>query len=215
MFILQDHDKEVKSKYKELRRLRSHVEKLCSFSCPDDHTMLQNKAEDCLQLYQEASQVISQRQETLPHLKVFLELHAAASKVVCRLRQLVEATGNIDKSKSEVLKKELGEVIQDVSKLESTACTLDTSLTKAQYHLKHDGSEQRTSCRSIADNLCIELESIQSLLGMKQSEAEALAALHKSIMEHKEQLLKNIEDIEERADKEGLKEPSLQEIQQR
>lgn len=215
MFLLQDHDKEVKSKYKDLKRLRSHVEKLCSFSWPDDHTVFQNKAEDCLQLYQEASQVISQRLGTLPHLKVFLELHAAASKALYHLRQMVETTGNIDKSKSEVLKKELCKVIQDVSKLESTAGTLDASLTKAHYHLKHDGSEQRTSCRSIADNLCIELESTQALLGTKQSEAEALAALHKSIMEHKEQLLKSIEDIEERADKEGLKEPSLQEIQQR
>uniref|UniRef100_A0A8D0G5X2 Uncharacterized protein n=1 Tax=Sphenodon punctatus TaxID=8508 RepID=A0A8D0G5X2_SPHPU len=34
-------------------------------------------------------------------------------------------------------------------------------------------------------------------------------------MERKEQLLKNIEDIEERADKEGLKESTFQALQQR
>ena len=128
---------------------------------------------------------------------------------------MVETTGNIDKTKSEMLEKLLSELIQDVNKLESTAFSLDTSLTKAQYHLKHGSSEQRTSCRNIADSVCIELESIQSLLGTKQSEAEALGVLYASIMERKERLLKSIEDLEERADKEGLKEPSLQEIQQR
>ncbi|XP_060128741.1 nesprin-1 isoform X4 [Zootoca vivipara] len=211
----KEHRMEVEGKFKELQSLKSHVEKLCSFSRPEDHSVFQNKAEDCLQLYQEASQVISRRQDALPHLKAFLELHAAASQVLHHLRQMVETTGNMDKSKSEVLEKELSEVIQDVSKLESTAASLDTSLTKAQYHLKHGSSEQRNSCRSISDNICVELESIQSLLGTKQSEAEALGALHKSVMERKEQLLKSIEDIEERADKEGLNEPSLQEVQQR
>lgn len=206
---------EVEGKFKELQSLKSHVEKLCSFSRPEDHSVFQNKAEDCLQLYQEASQVISRRQDVLPHIKAFLELHTAASQVLHHLRHMVETTGNMDKSKSEVLEKELSEVIQDVSKLESTAASLDTSLTKAQYHLKHGSSEQRISCRSIADNICIELEYVQSLLGTKQSEAEALGALHRSVMERKEQLLKSIEDIEERADKEGLNEPSLQEVQQR
>lgn len=206
---------EVEAKYKEFQDLKSHVKKLCSFSWPEEHSIFQNKVEDCFQLYQEASQVIKCRQESLSHLKVFLELHAAASHILQNLRQMVETTGNIDKSKSQALEKELSNIIQDVSKLESTAASLDASLTKAQYHLKHGSSEQRTTCRNIADSLCIELESIQSLLGTKQSEAEALGALHKSVMEHKEQLLKSIEDLEERADKEGLKEPSLQEIQQR
>lgn len=128
---------------------------------------------------------------------------------------MVESTGKIDKTKSDVLEKLLSEVIQNVNELESTAAGLDASLTKAQYHLKHGSSEQRASCRSIADSVCIELESIQSLLGTKQSEAEALGVLYASIMDRKERLLKSIEDLEERADKEGLKEPSLQEIQQR
>ncbi|XP_078239370.1 nesprin-1 isoform X9 [Pogona vitticeps] len=211
----KDHKTEVEEKYEELKSLKSHAEKLCSFSRPEDHSVFQNKAEDCVQLYHEARQVISRRQEVLPHLKAFLELHSSASNKLHHLRQMVETTGNIDKTKSEVLEKLLSEVIQDVNKLESTAASLDTSLTKAQYHLKHGSSEQRTSCRNIADSVCIELESIQSLLGTKQSEAEALGVLYASIMERKERLLKSIEDLEERADKEGLKEPSLQEIQQR
>ncbi|KAH0622390.1 hypothetical protein JD844_024656, partial [Phrynosoma platyrhinos] len=211
----KDHKKEVEGKSKELQSLKSHVEKLCSFSRPEDHSVFQNKAEDCLQLYQEASQVIIRRQDVLPHLKTFLELHSATLHMLQHLRQTVETTGNINKSKSEVLEKELSEVIQAVSKLESTAASLDASLTKAQYHLKHGSSEQRTSCRNIADCVCIELESIQSLLGTKQNEAEALRALHTSVKERKEHLLKSIEDLEERADKEGLKEPTLQEVQQR
>lgn len=206
---------EVEAKCKELQALKGHVKKLCCFSWPEDHSIFQSKVEGCLQLYQEASQVINCRQESLSHLKLFLELHGASSHILHHLRQMVETTGNIDKTKSQALEKELSNIIQDVSKLESTAAGLDASLTKAQYHIKHGSSEQRTSCRNIADSLCIELESIQSLLGTKQSEAEALRALHKSVMEQKEQLLKSIEDLEERADQEGLKEPSLQEIQQR
>lgn len=205
----------MEGKDKELQSLKSHVEKLCSFTQPEDHSVFQNKVEDCLQLYQEADRVISRRQDVLPHLKAFLELHISASHVLHQLRQKVETTKNMDKLKSETLKKKLSDVIQEVNKLESTAASLDVSLTKAHYHLKQGNSEQRSSCSNIADNVCIELESIQSLLGSKQSEAEALSALCSSILERKEHLLKRIEDLEERADKEGLKEPNLQELQQR
>ncbi|KAL7987671.1 hypothetical protein Chor_006590, partial [Crotalus horridus] len=211
----KEHKLEVEGKDKELQSLKSHVEKLCSFTQPEDHSVFQNKVEDCLQLYQEAVQVISRRQDVLPHLKAFLELHISASHVLHQLRQKVETTKNIDKLKSETLKKQLSDVVQDVNKLESTAANLDVSLTKAHYHLKQGNSEQRSSCSNIADNIGIELESIQSLLGSKQSEAEALSALRSSILERKEHLLKRIEDLEERADKEGLKEPNLQEVQQR
>ncbi|KAM7172376.1 nesprin-1 isoform 3-T4 [Macrochelys suwanniensis] len=211
----QDHSVEVESKKQELQSLREHVEKLCSFSRPEDHYMLQGKAEDCFQLFQEASQITSRRQEALNQLGVFLELHAAASSVLHHLRQTVETTGNMDKAKSELLEKELRDVVQDINKLAPAAISLDGALTKAQYHLRHGSSEQRTSCRAVSDNLCLELESVQNLLGTKQSEAEALGALQKSFVERKEQMLKSIEDIEERADKEGLKEPTLQALQQR
>ncbi|XP_025939722.1 nesprin-1-like [Apteryx rowi] len=211
----KDHLKEVESKKQQLQSLKEHVEKLCSFSCPDDHQTLQGKTEDCFQIFQEASQITSQRQEALEQLWVFLELHSATSGVLHQLRQTVEKTGNIDKAKSELLEKQLHDVIQDLNKLESVAISLDGSLTKAQYHLKHGVSEQRTSCRAVINNLCLELEAVQNLLGTKQSEAEALGALRKSFVERKEQLLKSIEDTEERADKEGLKEATLQALQQR
>ncbi|XP_010018863.1 PREDICTED: nesprin-1-like, partial [Nestor notabilis] len=211
----KNHSMEVESKKQQLQSLKEQVDKLCSFSCPEDQQTLQGKTEDCFQIFQEASQITSQRQEALDQLQVFLELHSAASRVLHQLRQTVEKTGNMDKAKSELLEKELNDVIQNLKKLESVAISLDGSLTKAQYHLKHSISEQRTSCRAVVDNLYLELEAVQNLLGTKQSEAEALGALQRSFMEHKEKLLKSVDDIEEKADKEGLKEATLQALQQR
>lgn len=206
---------EVESKKQELQSLKEHVRKLGSFSSPEDQQTLQGKTDDCFQIFQEASQITSQRQDALDQLRVFLELHSAASGVLHQLRQTVEKTGNMDKAKSELLERELNGVIKDLNKLESDAVSLDGSLTKAQYHLKHSISGQRTSCRAMVDNLGVELEAVQNLLGTKQSEAEALGALQRSFMERKEQLLKSIEDTEEKADKEGLKETTLQALQQR
>uniref|UniRef100_A0A1A8H4I9 Spectrin repeat containing, nuclear envelope 1b n=1 Tax=Nothobranchius korthausae TaxID=1143690 RepID=A0A1A8H4I9_9TELE len=54
-----------------------------------------------------------------------------------------------------------------------------------------------------------ELDAVRNLLGSKQSEAEALGALWASFRQRKEQLLKAVEDIEEKADHQTLKEPSL------
>lgn len=206
---------EVESKKQELQSLKEHVKKLGSFSSPEDQQTLQEKTEDCFQIFQEASQITSQRQEALDQLRIFLEHHSAISGVLLQLRQTVEKTGNMDKAKSELLEKELNGVIKDLNKLESDAISFDGSLTKAQYHLKHSISGQRTSCRAMVDNLGVELEAVQNLLGTKQSEAEALGALQRSFMERKEQLLKSIEDTEEKADKEGLKETTLQALQQR
>ncbi|KFQ93584.1 Nesprin-1, partial [Nipponia nippon] len=211
----KNHSMEVESKKQQLQSLKEHVDKLCSFSCPEDQQTLQGKTEDCFQIFQEARQITCQRQKALDQLRVFLELHSAASGVLHQLRQTVEKTGNMDKAKSELLEKEFNDVIQDLNKLESVAISLDGSLTKAQYHLKHSISEQRISCRAVVDNLCLELEAVQNLLGTKQSEAEALGALRRSFMERKEQLLKSIEDTEEKADKEGLNEATLQALQQR
>ncbi|KAM6126873.1 nesprin-1-like [Pterocles gutturalis] len=211
----KNHTMEVESRKQQLQSLKEHVDKLCSVSCPEDRQTLQGKTEDCFQLFQEASQITSQRQEALDQLRVFLELHSAASGVLHQLRQTVEKTGNMDQAKSKLLEKELGDIIQHLNKLESVAISLDGTLTKAQYHLKHSISEQRTSCRAVVDNLCLELEAVQNLLGTKQSEAEALGALRRSFMERKEQLLKSVEDTEEKADKEGLKEATLQALQQR
>ncbi|XP_010119459.1 PREDICTED: nesprin-1-like, partial [Chlamydotis macqueenii] len=207
--------KTTKEKFEELDERWKALPQAVDKSCPEDQQTLQGKTEDCFQIFQEASQITRQRQEALDQLQVFLELHSAASGGLHHLRQTVEKTGNMDKTKSELLEKELNDVIKDLNKLESVAISLDGSLTKAQYHLKHGISEQRTSCRAVVDNLCLELDAVQNLLGAKQSEAEALGALRRSFMERREQLLKSIEDTEEKADKEGLKEATLQALQQR
>ncbi|XP_038626046.1 nesprin-1 isoform X2 [Tachyglossus aculeatus] len=211
----KDHSVEVEGKKEEMLSLKGHLGKLCSFSRGEDHHILQSKTEDCFQLFQEACQIIERRQLALTQIGNFLQLHASLSGVLQRLRQTVEATSSMDKAQSDLLKKDLNDAIQDTKKLEATAIGLDGVLSKAQYHLKSSTSEQRTSCRATADQLSLQLEAIQNLLGTKQGEAEALGLLKKAFMDHKEELLKCIEDIEERTDKERLKEPTRQALQQR
>ncbi|KAM5166613.1 nesprin-1 isoform 3-T3 [Callospermophilus lateralis] len=211
----KDHAAEIENKKGELQSLQSHLAKLGSLGRAEDLHLLQGKAEDCLQLSEEATQVVERRQLALSQLAEFLQTHASLSGVLHQLRQTVEATNSMNKKQSDLLEKDLGDAIRDVKALESTAIGLDGLLTKAQYHLKSGSGEQRTSCRATADQLCAELERIQNLLGTKQSEADALAVLKKAFEDQREELLKSIEDIEERADKEGLKEPTRQALQQR
>lgn len=198
-----------------MQSLQGHLAKLGTLGRAEDLHVLQGKAEDCFQLFEEASQVVERRQLALVQLAGFLQSHTSLSEALHRLRQTVEATNSMNKKQTDLLEKDLHDAIQDMKTLESTAIGLDGILTKAQYHLKCGSSEQRTSCRTSADHLCLELERIQNLLGTKQSEADALAALKKAFHDQKEELLKSIEDIEERADKEHLKEPSRQALQQR
>lgn len=73
----------------------------------------------------------------------------------------------------------------------------------------------RTSCRVLADGLSGELDMVRNLVGTKQSEAEALGVLWSSFRQRKEQLLKSVEDIEEKADHQSLREPSPLALQQR
>ncbi|EPQ19233.1 Nesprin-1 [Myotis brandtii] len=211
----KDHAAEVESKRGELQSLQGHLAKLGALGRAEDLHVLQGKAEDCFQLFEEAGQVVERRQLALAQLAGFLQSHTSLSEALHRLRQTVEATNSMNKKQTDLLEKDLHDAIQDVKTLESTAIALDGILTKAQYHLKCGSSEQRTSCRTSADHLCLELERIQNLLGTKQSEADALAALKKAFHDQKEELLKSIEDIEERADKERLKEPTRQALQQR
>ncbi|KAM9666884.1 nesprin-1 isoform 11-T14 [Trichechus inunguis] len=211
----KDHAAEVESKKGDMKSLQGYLAKLASLGCADDLHLLQGKVEDCFQLFEEASQVVERRQLALCQLAEFLHSHASLSGVLHQLRQTVEATNSMNKKQSDLLEKGLNDAIQDAKTLESTAIGLDGVLTKAQYHLKSGSSEQRTSCRAMADQLCLELERIQNLLGTKQSEADALAVLKKAFLDQKEELLKSIEDIEERTDKEQLKEPTQQALQQR
>ena len=117
----------------------------------------------------------------------------------------------MNKKQSDLLERDLNDAIRNVKTLESAAISLDGLLTKAQYHLKSGGSEQRASCRATSDHLSVELERIQNLLGTKQSEADALAVLKKAFRDQKEELLKSIEDIEERTDRERLKDLNYEE----
>ncbi|KAB1275410.1 Nesprin-1 [Camelus dromedarius] len=211
----KDHAAEVESKKGELQSVQGHLAKLGALGRAEDLHLLQGKAEDCFQLFEEASQVVERRQLALSQLAAFLQSHTSLSGVLHRLRQTVEATSSMNKQQSDLLEKDLNDALQDAKTLESTAISLDGLLTKAQYHLRSGGSEQRTSCRTTVDQLCFELERIQNLLGTKQSEADALAVLKKAFHDQKEELLKSIEDIEERAEKERLKEPTRQALQQR
>lgn len=198
-----------------MQSLQGHLAKLGSLGRAEDLHLLQGKAEDCFQLFEEASQVVERRQLALSHLAEFLQSHASLSGILHQLRQMVEATNSMNKNESDLIEKDLNDALQDAKALESAAVSLDGILSKAQYHLKSGSSEQRTSCRATADQLCGEVERIQNLLGTKQSEADALAVLKKAFQDQKEELLKSIEDIEERTDKERLKEPTRQALQQR
>ncbi|XP_037056262.1 nesprin-1 isoform X2 [Peromyscus leucopus] len=209
----KDHAAEIEKKRAEAQSLQSHLAKLRSLGRAEDLHPLQIKADDCFQLFEEASQVVERRKLALTQLAEFLQSHASASTLLHQLRQTVEATKSMSRKQSDSLKKDLHDAIQDVKALEPSAISLDGILTKAQYHLK--SAEQRTSCRATTDQLSLEVERIQNLLGTKQSEADALAMLKKAFQEQKEELLRSIEDVEERADQERLKEPTRQALQHR
>ncbi|RXM34120.1 Nesprin-1 [Acipenser ruthenus] len=199
----------------EKQSLQDQVGSLCSACIIDDHHPLQVRKEDCFQLFREAEQVVERRKEVLKDLEAFLQTRKAAMSVLHRLKQTVESASNWDKGKAESLQQDLKDIIPDIHKLETLSVNLDGALSKAQYHIREDSAEHRTSCRALADLLGAELEMVQNLLGTKQSEAEAIGALWNSFKERKEQLLKSIEDIEEKADKVELKEPTLVALQQR
>lgn len=211
----QDHATEIEKKRGEAESLQGHLAKLRSLGQAEDLHPLQIKVDDCSQLFEEASLVVERRKLALTQLAEFLQSHASASTLLHQVRQTVETTKSMSKKQSESLKKDLDDAIRDVKALEPSAISLDGILTKAQYHLKGGSPEQRTSCRATTDQLTLEVERIQNLLGTKQSEADALAILKKAFQDQKEELLRSIEDIEERTDRERLKELTRQALQHR
>ncbi|XP_055471872.1 nesprin-1 isoform X4 [Psammomys obesus] len=211
----KDHAAEAEKKRGEVQSLQGHLAKLRSLGRAEDVQPLQSKADDCFRLFEEASQVVERRKLALMKLADFLQSHSSVSTLLQQLRQTVEAAKSMNKQQSDSLKKGLNDAIQDVKALESCAIILDGTLTKAQFHLRSGSPEQRTSCRATTDQLSLEVERIQNLLGTKQSEADALAVLRKAFQGQKEELLRSIEDIEERADKERLKEPTREALQHR
>ncbi len=194
--------------------LQQQTKTLCDVCDPAEVHQLQGRWESSLQPYMEAHQLVELRGESLEKLEAFLHTHSVAAGVLQGLRQTVESAGSWDKSRVDELQKDLEAIVPDISRLETLAVNLDGSLCKAHLHLMN-GKDTRSSCRSLADSLSVELDTVRNLLGSKQSEAEALGALWSSFRQRKEQLLKTVEDIEEKADKQGLKEPNVHTLQQR
>lgn len=194
--------------------LEQQTEKLRECCGPGDAQHLQSRAENCLQPYLEAQHIAELQLECLEKLETFLQTHSVAGGVLRGLRQTVESAGSWDRGRVEELQQELAIIVPDISHLETEAVSLDSSLCKSHLHIGSDEGSH-TSCRMLADSLSAELDAVRNLLGTKQSEAEALGALWTSFRQRKEQLLKAVEDIEEKADHQSFKEPSLHALQQR
>lgn len=194
--------------------LEQQTEKLCQLCEPSDAQLLNKKVDSCLQPYVEAQHITEQQLECLERLEAFLHTHSVAAGVLQGLKQTVESAGSWDRGKVEELQQELATIVPDISHLETLAVNLDSSLCKSHLHIGVDDGS-RKSCRMLADTLSAELDAVKTLLGTKQSEAEALGALWTSFRQRKEQLLKAVEDIEEKADQQRLKEPTMHALQQR
>lgn len=144
-----------------------------------------------------------------------------AAGVLRGLRQTVESAGSWERSRVQELQQDLSEIVPDIGRLEALAVSLDASLCKSHLHLSDSagggqaGTGARTTCRALADLLGAELEAVRSQLGAKQSEAEELGALWTAFRQRREQLLKSVEDLEQQAEQQGLKEPSVTALQQR
>ncbi|TSO25166.1 Nesprin-1 [Bagarius yarrelli] len=204
----------LRSENSKREHLQQQTKSLCASCEPVEQHHLQSRLENSLQPYIQAQQLVMQRGESVEKLEAFLQTHSVAAGVLRGLRNTVESAGNWDKSRVDELQQDLEGIIPDISRLESLAISLDSSLCKAHLHLV-DTNGARTLCRSLADTLSTELDGVKTLLGSKQSEAEALGALWTSFRQRKEQLLKSVEDIEEKADQQSLKEPNLLTLQQR
>lgn len=195
--------------------LEQQTEKLCQFCESGDAQLLRSRAESGLQPYLEARQIAELQLECLERLEAFLQTHNVAAGVLRGLKHTVESAGSWDRGKVEELQQELATIVPDISQLEALAVNLDSSLCKSHLHMGADEGSSRKSCRMMADSLSAEMDALRNLLGTKQSEAEALGALWTSFRQRKEQLLKAVEDIEEKADHQSFKEPSVHALQQR
>lgn len=194
--------------------MEQQTEKLCQLCEPGDAQLLRSRADGSLQPYVEARHVAELQLECLERLEAFLQTHSMASGVLRGLRQTVESAGSWDRGRVEELQQELSTIVPDINQLETLAANLDSSLCKSHLHICADEGS-RKSCRMLADSLSAELDAVRNLLGTKQNEAEALGALWTSFRQRKEQLLKAVEDIEEKGDHQSFKEPSLHALQQR
>uniref|UniRef100_A0A8C7M5B3 Spectrin repeat containing nuclear envelope protein 1 n=1 Tax=Oncorhynchus kisutch TaxID=8019 RepID=A0A8C7M5B3_ONCKI len=198
--------------HSQWREWNDRESSLLSFSSPEAQQQLQGQREDCLQPLSEAQHLLLLRGESLAELGVFLKSHGAAAGEVRGLREAVEGRGSWDRSKAEELHHGLGEVAGDVARLEAQAVGLDGRLSKAHLHLSGPG-QGRTSCRGQAVALMVALEGVQRGLGWRQSQAEALGALWTSFRERREEVMRSLRELEERARQEGARESSVQAFQ--
>lgn len=194
--------------------LEQQTEKLCQMCESADAQLLHSRVESCLQPYVEAQKLVALQLECLERLEAFMQTHGVVVGVLRGLKQTVESAGSWDRGRVEELQQELATIVPDISHLESLAVNLDSSLSKGHLHISTEDGSHKTCCM-LADSISAELDAVRNLLGSKQSEAEALGVLWTSFRQQKEQLLKAVEDIEEKADQQALKEPSLHGLQQR
>lgn len=214
VWLLQETQAALQKQSSVRQSLEQQTEKLCQFCEPGDAQLLRSRAESCLQPFVESQHIAELQVECLERLESFLQTHSVAAGVLRGLRQTVESAGSWDRGRVEELQQELATIVPDINQLETLAVNLDSSLCKSHLHIGADEGS-RKSCRMLADSLSAELDAVRNLLGTKQSEAEALGALWTSFRQRKEQLLKAVEDIEEKADHQSFKEPSLHALQQR
>nr|XP_019953051.1 PREDICTED: nesprin-1-like [Paralichthys olivaceus] len=221
---LKEHEMQLQA-YASLREtLHQRESSLLRSSTPGAQQQLQGWKEDSLQPLKESQRLLLLRKEGLTELKTFFEKHGTAAEVVHRLHEAVEGRGSWDRSKAEELHHGIGEVANDVARLEAQAVRLDGQLSKAHLHLsgaEWQGSRDtshpqgRTSCRGQAVALTMALEEVQRGVGWRQSEADALGALWSSFRERREEVMKNLKKLEDEVTQERPRESSVQAFQNR
>ncbi|CAM9192469.1 unnamed protein product, partial [Lampetra planeri] len=211
----QEHESQLEAHAPLRETLRQREQSLRRHSTPEAQQQLQLWREDCLQALVEAQRLLLLRKECLTALQTFLEKHEAAATSVRRLQETVDGEGSWTLSKAEELHRAIGEVAKDVARLEAEAVGLDGQLSKAHVHLQGAECQGPTSCRGLAVALVMALEETQTGLGCRQSEADALGDLWNAFRERREEVVKNLTNLEEETRQAGARENSVQAFQNR
>lgn len=215
-FHLKDDEALLQTQSKEIEDLKKHMEALSPSLAPLDLHQLQARQEDCLQPFSEAKNLLQNRYVALGKLETFLVTYRSTTNLLQTLQssQANWVQANWDQTKDRNLNQELEQLSQEIASVEVQAISLDTSLNKAYLHL-HGADGDRTSCRGLVEDLGSGLQQIQKSMGTRQSEAEALVAMWNSFTRRKELLLRSLTELEGRARKPWLLEPTTQNFQQR
>lgn len=213
MFNLKDDEAVLQTQSNAIEDLKKHMEVLSPSLAPVDLHRLQARQEDCLQPFLEAKSLLQSRSEALGKLEIYLVSYRSTANSLQTLQRAVGQT-NWDQTKDRNLNQELEQLSQELATVEVQAVVLDSSLNKAYLHL-HGTDGDRTSCRGLVEDLVSGLQQIQRSVGTRQSEAETLGAMWSSFTRKKEMLLRNLNELEDRARKPWFPEPSTQNFQQR